>query len=46
MTIELNMTEYNQSSNLIMMEILDPTQFIDLKNQMVKKQSMLYELPA
>jgi hypothetical protein len=46
MTIELNMTEHNQSSNLIMMEISDPSQFIDLKNQTLKKQSILFELPA
>jgi hypothetical protein len=29
-----------------MIEFLDPSQFIDLKNQTVKKQSLLYELPA
>jgi len=29
-----------------MMEILDLSQFIDLKGQPIKQQNMLYELPA
>jgi hypothetical protein len=40
------MTGYNKSSNLVMMEILDISQFIDLKGQPIKQQNMLYELPA